>query len=129
MIKIRGAMLWMAVLGTSLLLSPSRAAGQDPVKVAPEVYKATIDNEQVRVLDVHLKPGGKSAMHSHPGYVAIALTPCKVKFTSPDGKSQVAEFKAGEASWRDAETHGAENVGKSECHVTNVEIKAGAAGK
>jgi quercetin dioxygenase-like cupin family protein len=106
-----------------LALSGGTARAQDPVKVAPETYKVTSDNQYVRVLDVHLKPGGKSPMHSHPGYVAVALTPCKVRFSAPDGKSQEVEFKGGEASWRDPEHHSVENLGTAECHVMNIEVK------
>jgi hypothetical protein len=75
------------------------------------------------VLDVHIKPGEKVAMHSHPGYIAMALTPCKVKFTDARGKSATADFKPNEPVWRDAETHSTENVGTEECHAMNIELK------
>src|SRR5262249_29176482 len=113
-----------SILAAALLVLPSATLrAQDPVKVAPDNYKVASENAYVRVLDIHLAPGAKVATHSHPGYVAVALTPCKVKFTS-GGKTQEAEFKAGEASWRDAETHSAENVGTAECHALNIEVKA-----
>lgn len=99
------------------------ALAQDPVKVAPEAYKATSGNDYVRVLDIHLKAGSKAPMHSHPGYVAVAVTPCKVRFTSPQGKTQEVEFKPGEAIWRDAESHSVENLGTTECHALNIEVK------
>jgi quercetin dioxygenase-like cupin family protein len=111
-------------LAALLALSGGAALAQDPAKVAPEAYKVTSDNQYVRVLDIHLKPGGKSPMHSHPGYVAVALTPCKVRFSAPDGKSQEVEFKGGEASWRDSESHSVENLGTAECHVMNIEVKS-----
>ena len=114
---------YAALIAALSALSAGAALAQDPVKVAPEVYKVTSDNQYVRVLDVHLKPGGKSSMHSHPGYVAVALTPCKVRFSAPDGKSQEVELKGGEAGWRDAESHSVENVGTAECHVVNIEVK------
>ena len=114
---------YAALIAALSALSAGAALAQDPVKVAPEVYKVTSDNQYVRVLDVHLKPGGKSPMHSHPGYVAVALTPCRVRFSAPDGKSQEVEFKGGEAGWRDAESHSVENVGTAECHVVNIEVK------
>ncbi|WP_454743411.1 hypothetical protein [Cupriavidus necator] len=111
-------------LAALLALSGGAAIAQDPTKVAPEIYKVTSDNQYVRVLDIHLKPGGKSPMHSHPGYVAVALTPCKVRFSTPGGKSQEAEFKSGEASWRDSESHSVENLGTAECHIMNIEVKS-----
>ncbi|HEY3304766.1 MAG TPA: cytoplasmic protein [Candidatus Binatia bacterium] len=110
------------VLIIIILLPVFLVRAQDPAKVAKDVYKTTTDNEHVRVLDIRLKPGGKSPMHSHPAYIAIALTPCKVKFTAPNGKSQEVELKPGEAVWRDAETHSVDNVG-GECHALNIELK------
>lgn len=114
------------LLTVPLALSPLAAAAQDPAQVSPEVYTATIDNKDVRVLDIQLKAGGKSPMHSHPGYLVIALTPCKVRFTSPEGKTTEAELKAGDVAWRDAESHTAENIGTADCHAINVEMKQAA---
>jgi quercetin dioxygenase-like cupin family protein len=114
---------YAALIAALSALSAGAALAQDPVKVAPEVYKVTSDNQYVRVLDVHLKPGGKSPMHSHPGYVAVALTPCRVRFSAPDGKSQEVELKGGESSWRDAESHSVENIGTADCNVMNFEEK------
>ncbi len=65
-------------------------------------------------------------MHSHPAYVVYAVSDFKVKFTYPDGKTAELEGKAGEAVWREAETHAAENVGTTELHVLNVELKGAA---
>jgi quercetin dioxygenase-like cupin family protein len=111
------------LLFTSLAFATLSAKAQDPAQVAPDIYKVTIDNEDVRVLDIHLKAGGKSPMHSHPAYVVVAFTPCKVKFTSPDGTVEEAELKAGEAVWREAESHSVDNIGTTECHVLNIEVK------
>lgn len=97
---------------------------QDPISVAPNAYKVSTENQYVRALDTHIKPGEKTSMHSHPGYVSISLSPCKVRFTSADGKTEDAELNAGDCVWREAETHSVENIGSTECHVLNVEIKA-----
>ena len=99
------------------------ALAQDPAKVAPNTHKVLLDNDRVRVLEVRVPPGGKSLMHSHPDYVAYAMGDYKVKFTYPDGKTAEVTGKAGQASWRKAETHAAENVGTAELHVLNIELK------
>ncbi len=39
---------------------------QDVVAVAPDSHKLVLENDQVRVIRVHVKPGEKVAMHSHP---------------------------------------------------------------
>jgi quercetin dioxygenase-like cupin family protein len=109
------------VIGLAAL--PLVARAQDPVKLAPEMYKVAIDNADARALDITIKPGGKVAMHSHPASVITAYTPCKLRFTSPDGKSSEAEFKPGDIAWRDAESHAGENIGAADCHVLQVELK------
>ncbi len=109
-----------------LCLSISTTLAQDPAKVTPNTHKVLLENDRVRVLDIRVKPGTKVPMHSHPDYVVYALSDFKVKFTFPDGKTAEVEGKAGEATWRDAETHAAENVGTTELHVLNVELKGAA---
>lgn len=114
-------------LAAAAMVFCGAVAAQDPVKVAPDVYKAVVDNERTRVLEIHVKPGGKSAMHSHPEHLIIGMTPCKVKFTLPDGKTETVELKTGQTVWSGPVTHSAENVGSNECHVLNVEFKPAAA--
>lgn len=104
-------------------LAAPPASAQDPVKVAPSTYKVLLENDHVRVLDVRLKRGKKSPMHSHPTYIAYMLADIQVRFTGPDGKTADVETPEGQAVWRDAETHSAENIGSSELHVLNFELK------
>jgi mannose-6-phosphate isomerase-like protein (cupin superfamily) len=96
---------------------------QDPAKQSPDKYKAIFNNDKVRVLDVHLKPGDKSPMHSHPNYIVYSFTNGSVKFTFKDGKTADVKTKAGQCMWRDAESHAVENTGKTEVHVLNIELK------
>ncbi len=121
--RISGYIVAGPLLLMGLVFSLSATMAQDPAKVTPKTHKVLFENERVRVLDVRVATGQKVPMHSHPGYVVYALTPYKVKFTSPDGKATIVEGKAGEAGWRDAETHAPENVGTKELHVLNIEIK------
>jgi quercetin dioxygenase-like cupin family protein len=100
-----------------------RASAQDPVKVAPNQYRLAFNNDRVRVLDVTIKPGGKSPMHSHPDYVVYAMGPAKAKFTAADGTTREVTMKAGECRWIKGETHAAENTGKTDIHVLNIEFK------
>jgi beta-alanine degradation protein BauB len=100
------------------------ASGQDAVRVAPHVYSVLFENDRVRVLDVRMKPGEKSAMHSHPAYVVYVLdAAAKVKLTSSDGQSAQVELKPGGVMWREPETHAAENSGSSNLHAVFVELK------
>ena len=53
----------------------------DAVSVAPNFYKVLLENDKVRVLETRYGPGVKCEMHSHPGLVAVALTPSKAILT------------------------------------------------
>jgi hypothetical protein len=78
-----------AVSVCSLVLLWSGAAlAQDPVKVDPEQYKVVFENASVRVLKIDGAPGKKSPMHQHPDSIVIPLAASKVRFTTPDGKSE-----------------------------------------
>jgi quercetin dioxygenase-like cupin family protein len=99
------------------------ASGPDAVKVAPHVYKVLFENKRVRVLDVRMKSGEKSAMHSHPAYVVYVLDAAKVKLTSSEGESAQIELKPGDVMWREPETHTAENSGTANLHAVFVELK------
>ena len=96
---------------------------QDPVKVAPKIYKVLLENSRVRVLETRLRPGGKSPMHSHPAYIAYALSTFKIRLTLPDGKTEEVKMKAGKATWRDAESHAVDNIGRTDDHVLIIELK------
>jgi beta-alanine degradation protein BauB len=96
---------------------------RDPAKLAPDLYKVALENDRVRVLDIRMKPGDKSPEHSHPAYVMYSLSDAKAKFTNPDGTSEEVEVEAGQTVWRDAETHAVENVGTTEAHILNIELR------
>jgi hypothetical protein len=104
-------------------LAVSTAKAQDPVKVDPDSWKVEFENAQVRVLRVHIPPHGKLGMHEHPANVLIALTDSHVKDIFPDGKTSERQFKAGQASWRDAVKHANENLGDTPIESILVELK------
>ena len=95
----------------------------DPARVASNVYKLIMENDQVRVFDVRFKPGEKAVMHGHPNHVVYVLVDGTLKLTLPDGKSQDVPLKAGQAMWIGAGPHATENVGKTEAHNLVVELK------
>lgn len=105
------------------VISWATASAQDPVKVAPENYKVLLDNAHVRVLELTLKPGQKIPMVARPNRVVYAIAPATGTLTGSDGKTTTVTRKAGEAWWRDAESHALENTGKTEIHNVVVELK------
>jgi quercetin dioxygenase-like cupin family protein len=97
--------------------------GNDAVKVAPDIYKVLLENDAVRVLEVRMKQGAKSEMHSHPRNVAYILNNSQAKFTYSDGKSDVADLKRGQAMWFDAVSHSVENTGTEDLTAVLIELK------
>ncbi len=97
-------------------------AGDAP-SVAPDLYKVLFENDRVRVLETRYGPGVKSAMHSHPDLVAIAVTSLKGRLTLADGQAFDMDLSPGEAVFVDAQEHTVENTSDSELHVILVELK------
>ncbi len=126
------ARMVMGILIPALVLvfAVGTALAQDPLKVAPNNFKVLLENDRVRVLDFHSKPGEKIGMHSHPAYVGYSVAGSgKTKFTFPDGKTTERPITVGQATWHDAETHASEYIGTGEAHALLVELKAQAASK
>jgi beta-alanine degradation protein BauB len=96
---------------------------QDAVKVAPDMYKVLLENDAVRVVDFRMKQGAKSEMHSHPQSVAVVLNDQRLRFTFPNGKSEDADLKRGQAVWLDALSHSVENTGTEDAAGVLVELK------
>ena len=113
----------LPIVVIALLVMVAMARAEDPVKVGPDIYKLTFENERVRVLEVTFAPGAKIGMHSHPDHVGYTLKPGKVRITPQGGKPQEVELKAGDPLWIQAETHSAENLGTSEVKLVIVELK------
>jgi beta-alanine degradation protein BauB len=93
------------------------------VKVAPDMYKVLLENDAVRVVDFRMKQGAKSEMHSHPQSVAVVLNDQRLRFTFPNGKSEDADLKRGQAVWLDALSHSVENTGTEDAAGVLVELK------
>ena len=96
---------------------------QDMVKVAPNNTKVLVDNAQVRVIEVTLKPGESLPMHSHPANVVYFATGGKTKTTLADGKVTETEHKPGDAIWSEPVTHSNQNLGTSTTKAVVVELK------
>jgi quercetin dioxygenase-like cupin family protein len=111
------------VLGAIAMSAAGRVATQDPVKVSPQYYAVRFENDRVRVLEYHLKPGEKEATHSHPAGVVYVLSDATIRSVRPDGTSSETPGKAGEVFWREDTTHAIENVGAMEARAIAVELK------
>ena len=111
------------VLLAGLLLATTAVHAQDPIATDGDKYKVIFENDRVRVLEYHDKPGEKTQQHRHPAFVLYALGPFKRTLTLPDGKVLTREFKAGDVLWSDAQTHIGNNIGDTPTNVIMVELK------
>jgi quercetin dioxygenase-like cupin family protein len=102
---------------------PKALPADEQLKVAPESTKLLLDNERVRLLDIHLKTGGKLAKHSHPAYVLYGVSDAKFKVTTADGKTVEKSVAAGEATWSEPTTHIVENAGSADILGLVLELK------
>jgi hypothetical protein len=116
------------VLGIAIgAFAMSATGGQttmDPVKLSPQYYNVRLENDRVRVLEYHLKPGEHEVMHTHPPGVVYLLSDATLRSTLPDGTSSETSHKAGEVFWRDVTTHSLVNTGTTEAGAIAIELKA-----
>jgi len=96
----------------------------DPVKIDPKQYKVVFENDQVRVVHVKIGVGQSTPVHEHVlNRVVTYLSDQKIRVTTPDGKSEIAEHKAGDVSWGGPAKHKEENLNSTPFEVMVVELK------
>jgi hypothetical protein len=96
-------------------------ATDDPAKTDPDKYKVVLENDRVRVLRYHDKPGDKTTAHHHPDSVLYALSTFRRRLTFPDGKTKELSLTAGDVMWLPAQGHIGENIGTTDTEVLLVE--------
>ena len=91
-----------------------------------DTVKVILENDKLKVTEYTSTPGkdvcGKGK-HTHAPHLSILLTDAKVTATTPDGKTQTFDLKAGTTFWSEAETHIAFNSGNNICKAYLVELK------
>jgi len=95
----------------------------DATTTDPDKYHVVMENERVRVLRYHDKPGTTTHQHRHPDSVLYALSSFRRRLHFPDGTSRDREFSAGDVMWIPAQTHVGENIGATDTEVLLVELK------
>lgn len=96
---------------------------RDPVVTDGDKYSVVLENERVRVLRYHDKPGDRTSQHAHPDYVLSAESSFKRRLIFPDGRKQEVDVKAGSIVFMKAEMHIGENIGNTDTNVIFVELK------
>ena len=114
---------YVLLCGVVCLFAVVAAVGQDAAKVDPKHYKVESENAQMRILRVHYGPHEKSVMHSHPNGAVVYLTDGTMKFHLPDGKTQDASGKMGQALYTPAGVHLPENMTDKGFDAIVIELK------
>ncbi len=118
------AVLLAAALGVArTVLSQAAEDPLDPVRVAGDTHKVALDNQFVRVLDVHLPPGKVEPRHRHPHGMSVYFTDWEAKVTVDGASPEMRSRKAGTFAWSEATIHEVANVGKTEGHILRIELK------
>ncbi|MDP4240903.1 MAG: cupin domain-containing protein [Bacteroidota bacterium] len=111
------------LVGFVLMLSAGLYA-QDPVEVAPNVYKKVIlDNEKVRVIQVEFAPGEVAPWHHHPAHVIYVLAGGKMEITEKGKEAQVMDLNDGDAMYMPAVSHMGKNIGTTTIKLIVTEMK------
>jgi quercetin dioxygenase-like cupin family protein len=106
------------------LIQSTNLYAQDPMKVATNVYKKVLlENDKVRVLEVVFAPGATTAWHSHPDHSVYALTSGKIQITDKGKPATNIDVKMGTAMFLPAVTHMAKNTGTTTLKLIVTEIK------
>ena len=91
-----------------------------------DTIKIILENDKIKVTEYVSNPGkdicGKGK-HTHAPHLSILLTDAKVTVTTPDGKTEIFDLKAGTTFWSEAETHIAINSGSKIAKAYLVELK------
>jgi hypothetical protein len=101
----------------------SDSIGKDPLETDGDKYSVVLENERVRVLRYHDKPGDKTLSHYHPDYVLYAESSFKRRLIFPDSKNLEVDVKAGSVVWMKGHIHIGENTGDTNTDVIIVELK------
>ncbi|MBI4462645.1 MAG: hypothetical protein HY653_07055 [Acidobacteria bacterium] len=115
-------------LGVGLAVAVAQKS-KDSTVVDPDVHQVVLENDHVRVLEARAAPGYRSPMHTHPPLVLVSLGSARVKFTTPDGQTQIFDIRPGTVLWRDQPIEHSWELLAGNLHVVAVEVKSAQAAK
>lgn len=121
----------LALLGSMDMALAHGLPKHDAMTAATQHHKILLENDSVRVLETRIRPGERTAVHSHPWPAALYV----VSFSDfvrcdpegrvlADSRSMSEKPQPGSALWSPpVPVHFIENVGDSDLLVIAVELK------
>jgi hypothetical protein len=103
----------------------------DALVAAPDHHTLLFENESIRVLDTRIRPGARTAIHTHRWPAALYIMSWS-SFIRRDEHGSVVLDSRGVAAlgtppqvlWTHAlAPHSLENVGTADLHIVSVEVK------
>ncbi len=113
------SMATIAIVGSMVIA----VWAQDPTKVGPEIYKMILENDRVRVNEIHFKVGEHIDFHQHPDHVIYWTQAGTLRVFNKGADSVDVTGTVGQAMFLPACTHAATNIGKTEIRLVQVELK------
>jgi hypothetical protein len=98
-------------------------SAKDPLDMDPHHIRLEMENENVRVLRVHLKPREGTEESQFGMRLELPLTDSLARQIFVDGKTSEATFTAGRLSWHDSRMKSIINSGDSPLDLLMVEFK------
>lgn len=130
------------IFATSLVLSLSMLApmqsllahdlpGHDAMTAAVKHHKLLLENESVRVLETRIRPGERTAVHTHPWPAVVYVVSFSdiIRYDADgkvlsDSRNSSSKPQPGAALWQpDGPLHSVENVGTTDLVAIAIEIK------
>lgn len=106
-----------------MMLMPFSAAAQNARPAGSDTGPKLLENEQIKVKELRLKPGAKIDTRTFPNTFIYALTDGALVFAPPGRTPYELTFKAGEALWLSAQEAASTNETGQEIRALLVEIK------
>ncbi len=105
--------------------------GLDALQASPNQHKLMFENEHVRVLDILIRPGERTPVHTHrwPGILYVLSWSQFVRYDDKgvvlrDTRKEAGSEVSPGVTWgAPLPPHSFENVGKQDFHVIGVELK------
>ena len=96
---------------------------RDIVRVASTRVRVDFENDRTRVLRLSLAVGEATPSHDDRAGVLVCVAGCRIRFTTPDGKVQDVELKAGETRWLPDARRVARNLADAPIELLYIESK------
>jgi len=87
------------------------------------MYKVNFENDLTRVMEVTFKPGDKIPEHSHPDHFVYVLEAGQLTNSKTGVAPNVVDLTKGQVIWIPAESHWAQNTGKTQVRLLVTELK------